>query len=82
MPWDSEFHVFAVEWRLNSSLSFFVDKHKLVILTQEDVEGRLPFEPMAWILNTALDVSQMQNVTGHCRFPLEHKVDYVRVYAL
>ena len=43
---------------------------------------RLPFEPMAIILNTALEASQLQDNEGHCRFPLEHRVDYVRVYAM
>lgn len=82
VAWDSEYHVFAVEWQVNASLSFFVDDHHLVTLKQDDVDGRLPFEPMAWILNTALDAAEEPDMEAHCNFPLEHKVDYVRVYEL
>lgn len=79
VPWDSEYHVFAVEWRVNASLSFFVDDHHLVTLDSKDVD--VPFEPMAIILNTALDRNSLADL-GRCSFPIEHKVDYVRVYEL
>ena len=82
VPWDTEYHVFAVEWRVNDSLSFYVDEHHLVTLDQGDVEGRVPYEPMAWILNTALDAAELPDMDAHCSFPLEHKIDYVRVYDL
>jgi beta-glucanase (GH16 family) len=87
IPWDNEFHTFAVEWRVNTSLSFFVDDHHVVTLDGDDVDPhgqhlRVPFEPMAWILNTALDATQLSNIDAHCNFPLEHTIDYVRVYEL
>jgi hypothetical protein len=72
--------VFAVEWRVNASLSFFVDEQHVLTLTPKDVDF-VPHEPMAFILNTALDASQEASV-GECAFPIEHKVDYVRVYEL
>ena len=38
VPWDTEFHTFAVEWRVNTSLSFFVDDHHLVTLDAADAD--------------------------------------------
>ena len=80
--WDLEYHTFAVEWQVNRSLSFYVDGHHMLTLTDKDVDF-IPFEPMAVILNTALDADQFQDEgESLCAFPIRHFIDYVRVYEL
>ena len=80
--WDEEFHVFAVEWRVGESIAFFVDDHHLVTLDASDVT--LPTLPMSPILNTAIDANYNATVRGWDwnAGPVEHVVDYVRVYEL
>ncbi len=80
---DTEFHVFAVEWGPDF-IDYFVDGRLYQQLTPES----LP-DPESWvfnnkdffiILNVAVGGNYVGNPTDNTRFPQTMTIDYVRVY--
>ena len=78
---DTDFHVFAIEWEPNS-IKFFVDDVFYNEITPEDVTGEWVFNDNSFyiILNVAVGGSFVGPPNSSTRFPQTMLVDYVRVY--
>jgi beta-glucanase (GH16 family) len=84
---DSDFHVFGIEWSPNR-VNYYVDDVLYHSLTPEDVdeetdgEGQWVFNdrPFYIILNVAIGGNLPGNPTPETVFPQRMVVDYVRVY--
>ena len=77
---DTEFHVFAVEWGENY-VDFFVDDTLYQRLTPEDVPGEWVYnQPFFLIMNIAVGGNFVGFPTPQTNFPQTMLVDYVRVY--
>lgn len=80
---DSDFHVFAVEWG-EGFVEYFVDDQLYLRLTPDDVPGEWVYDDdFFMILNVAVGGSFVgfPSPTG-TRFPQTMTVDYVRVYQI
>ncbi|MFH1061997.1 MAG: family 16 glycosylhydrolase [Candidatus Omnitrophota bacterium] len=71
-----DFHEFAIEWN-KDSIKWFVDG-----IQHLAVKEYVPREPFYIILNTAVGGNWPGSPNSQTKFPQEHKIDYVRVYAL
>jgi beta-glucanase (GH16 family) len=79
---DTEFHVYAVEW-FEDRIDFFVDDFLYQRITREDVEeeGEWVYnQPFFMILNIAVGGTFVGFPTPETPFPQTMTVDYVKVY--
>lgn len=77
---DTEYHIFAVEWD-QSGIDFFVDEILYFRLTPEDVTGEWVFDnPFFMLLNVAVGGTYVGFPTSQTPLPQEMIIDYVRVY--
>lgn len=77
---DTDFHLFAVEWGENY-LDFYVDDILYKHLTPDDVTGAWVFDhPFFVILNLAVGGNYVGYPVSQTPFPQQMTVDYVRVY--
>ncbi|MDF1694400.1 MAG: glycoside hydrolase family 16 protein [Saprospiraceae bacterium] len=79
--YDTEFHVFGVEWGPDY-INFYVDDVLYNQITPADVTGEWVFNdnPFYLILNVAVGGSFSGNPNANTVFPQTMYVDYVRVY--
>lgn len=79
--YDTEFHVFGVEWGPDY-INFYVDDVLYNQITPADVTGEWVFNdnPFYMILNIAVGGSFSGNPNANTVFPQTMYVDYVRVY--
>lgn len=77
---DTEFHVFAVEWGENF-IDFFVDDVKYQTITPADANGEWVFDqPFFMLLNLAVGGNYVGPPNASTMFPQTLTIDYVRVY--
>ncbi|MEL6696862.1 MAG: glycoside hydrolase family 16 protein [Bacteroidota bacterium] len=77
---DTEFHIYAVEWTENR-IDFFVDDFLYQRITPDDVPGEWVYDgPMYLLLNVAVGGTFVGFPTSQTPFPQKMIVDYVRVY--
>lgn len=79
---DTDFHIFAVEWDADK-VDFFVDDYLYQRLTKEEVEkkGQWVYNtPFFMILNVAVGGNYVGFPVDGTPFPQKMTVDYVRVY--
>lgn len=80
--YDTEFHIFGVEWGPNY-INYYVDDVLYQQITPEDVTGEWVFNdnPFYMILNVAVGGAFSGNPNSETVFPQTMYVDWVRVYA-
>ncbi|MCH8547432.1 MAG: glycoside hydrolase family 16 protein [Balneolaceae bacterium] len=79
---DTEYHVFAVEW-FEDRIDYYVDDVKYQTINRSDVPGEWVFDqPFFLILNVAVGGTYVGLPTDQTPFPQRMTVDYVRVYQL
>lgn len=77
---DTDFHIFAVEWTENQ-IDFYVDDVLYNRITPDDVTGEWVYDhPFFIILNVAVGGTYVGFPTTDTPFPQTMYVDYVRVY--
>lgn len=79
---DTDFHIFAVEWDAEK-IDFFVDDYLYQRLKREDVEKRGQWvynSPFFMILNVAVGGNYVGFPVDGTPFPQKMTIDYVRVY--
>lgn len=77
---DTDFHIFAVEWG-EEFVNFFVDDRLYFSITPADVSGEWVYDhPFHIILNVAVGGDYVGFPTSETPFPQTMLVDYVRVY--
>lgn len=77
---DTEFHVYAIEW-FEDRIDFFIDDFLYQRVTKEDVPGDWVYDqPFFLILNVAVGGTLVGFPSGQTPFPQKMTVDYVRVY--
>ena len=77
---DSDFHIYAVEWGENY-VDFFVDNYLFKRLTPSDVAGEWVYNKSFFmILNVAVGGGFVSPPNDNTPFPQSLTVDYVRVY--
>lgn len=77
---DTDFHVFAVEWG-EGFINYFVDENLYLSLTPTDVTGEWVYDhAFHVILNLAVGGDYVGFPTSQTNFPQTMLVDYVRVY--
>ena len=77
---DTEFHVFTLEWRENS-LRWYLDNRLIQTVKPQDVRGKWAFDhPFFIILNLAVGGNWVGSPDETTIFPQTMLVDYVRVY--
>ncbi|MBX2926435.1 MAG: glycoside hydrolase family 16 protein [Saprospiraceae bacterium] len=77
---DTEFHVFAIEWDENK-IDFFVDDFLYQRIERGDVNGEWVYDhPFFMILNVAVGGNYVGFPTALTPFPQKMTIDYVRVY--
>ncbi len=78
--YDTEFHLFAIEW-FEDHVDFFVDDNLYQRINKEDVSGTWVFDhPFFIILNVAVGGDYVGAPASYTSFPQELYCDYVRVY--
>jgi len=81
---DTEFHVFAVEW-FEDKINFFVDDLLYHVIDKVDIEDRgdewVYNDPFFLILNVAVGGGYVGPPNDFTRFPQMMTIDYVRVYS-
>ena len=79
--YDTDFHVFAIEWGENY-IDFFVDNTLYQEITPASVTGKWVFNnhPFYILLNLAVGGNYVTGPTDQTPFPQTMLVDYVRVY--
>ena len=79
--YDTEFHVFAVEWG-EDFIEFYVDDYLYKVITPEDVTGEWVYNDSEFfmLLNVAVGGNYVGFPTSQTPFPQQMIVDYVRVY--
>lgn len=79
---DTEFHLFAIEWSRNS-IKYYVDDILYNEITPDDVDGEWVFNDNTFyiIMNVAVGGSFVGPPNDNTPFPQTMMVDYVRVYA-
>jgi beta-glucanase (GH16 family) len=79
--YDTDFHVFAIEWGKNY-IDFFVDNTLYQEITPASVTGNWVFNdhPFYILLNLAVGGNYVTGPTDQTPFPQTMLVDYVRVY--
>ncbi|MBK8492942.1 MAG: glycoside hydrolase family 16 protein [Saprospirales bacterium] len=77
---DTDFHVFAVEWT-EGYINYFVDDVVYQRITPDDVSGEWVFDhPFHLLMNLAVGGNFVGFPTSQTLFPQAMLVDYVRVY--
>jgi beta-glucanase (GH16 family) len=79
---DTEYHVFAIEW-FEDKIDYYVDDVRYQRITREDVEdeGEWVFnQPFFMILNIAVGGNYVGPPSDQTPLPQEMVIDYVRVY--
>jgi len=77
---DTEFHIFAVEW-FENRIDFYVDDIRYQSIERSDVGGEWVFnKPFFLILNVAVGGTFVGPPSDQTPFPQEMIVDYMRVY--
>lgn len=77
---DTEYHVYAVEW-FEDRIDFFIDDFLYKRITTEDVPGEWVYDgPFYMLLNVAVGGTFVGFPTSQTPFPQQMIVDYVRVY--
>lgn len=77
---DTEFHVFAVEW-FEDRIDFFVDDYLYQRINREDVPGEWVYnQPFFILLNVAVGGNYVGFPTADTPFPQTMVIDYVKVY--
>lgn len=77
---DTEYHIFAVEWDENK-IDFFVDDFLYQRINRGDVPGEWVYDqPFFLILNVAVGGNYVGFPTDGTPFPQRMIIDYVRVY--
>lgn len=77
---DTEFHIFAIEWGENF-IDFFVDDILYLTITPDDVPGEWVYDSEFFmILNVAVGGDYVGFPTSKTPFPQKMVIDYVRVY--
>ncbi|WP_396143598.1 family 16 glycosylhydrolase [Flavobacterium sp.] len=77
---DTDFHVFGIEWDENY-INFYVDDKLYNQITPEDVPGEWVFnQPFYIILNVAVGGNLPGSPDSQTPFPQTMLVDYIRVY--
>ncbi len=77
---DTDFHLFAVEWG-NEYLRFYVDDFLYQEIKPDDIDGQWVFnKPFFIILNVAVGGNYVGFPTSQTPFPQTMLIDYVRVY--
>lgn len=77
---DTEFHVFAVEWR-EDRITWYVDEEPYFQVTRGDVPGEWVFDhPFFLLLNVAVGGNFVAPPSATTSFPQSMLVDWVRVY--
>lgn len=78
---DTEFHIFAVEWD-EKKIDFFVDDFLYQRIERGDVNGEWVFDqPFFMILNVAVGGNYVGFPTAGTPFPQRMIIDYVKVYS-
>ncbi|TRX42128.1 glycoside hydrolase family 16 protein [Flavobacterium restrictum] len=80
--YDTDFHVFAVEWD-ESKIDFFVDDYLFKRIERSEVEARGNWvfdHPFYMILNVAVGGNFLGNPNSLTPFPQKMTIDYVRAY--
>ncbi|TDD95511.1 glycoside hydrolase family 16 protein [Flavobacterium cellulosilyticum] len=79
---DTNFHIFAVEWDENK-IDFFVDSYLFHRVNKSDVEAKGQWvydHPFFLILNLAVGGNFLGSPNSQTSFPQKMTIDYVRVY--
>lgn len=77
---DTEFHLFAIEWDENK-IDFFVDDFLYQRIAKADLSGDWVFDhPFFLIFNVAVGGNYVGFPTDQTPFPQQMSIDYVRVY--
>lgn len=77
---DTEFHLFAIEWDANS-IDWFVEDERYFSVSPEDLTGDWVYDhPFFIILNLAIGGWFAGNPTADTSFPQTMLIDYVKVY--
>jgi beta-glucanase (GH16 family) len=77
---DTEYHLFAVEWD-EEKIDFFVDDYLYQRIERDDVSGEWVYDnPFFIILNVAVGGNYVGFPTEQTPFPQKMIIDYVRVY--
>lgn len=78
---DTDFHVFGIEWGPNY-INYYVDNKLYNQITPADVDGEWVFNdrPFYMLLNLAIGGNYVGNPNDETNFPQTMLVDYVRVY--
>jgi beta-glucanase (GH16 family) len=78
--YDTEYHVFAIEWS-EKQIDFFVDDFLYQRITPEDVTGEWVFDqPFYLLINVAVGGNFVGFPTSQTPWPQRMIIDYVRVY--
>lgn len=78
---DTDFHVFAVEWT-RAGVEWFVDGERYKVVRREDVPGEWVFDdPFFILLNVAVGGNFVGPPNDATRFPQSMLVDWVRVHS-
>ncbi len=78
--YDTDFHVFAIEWDENK-IDFFVNEYLYQRITTDNVPGKWVFDqPFFILLNVAVGGNYVGFPLPQTPFPQKMIVDYVRVY--
>jgi beta-glucanase (GH16 family) len=82
---DTQFHLYAVEW-FPDRIDFFIDDFLYYRINRSDVEGIrgewVYDQPFFLILNVAVGGNYVGFPTASTRFPQTMRIDYVRAYTL
>jgi beta-glucanase (GH16 family) len=77
---DTDFHIFAVEWD-EAKIDFFVDDYLYQRIEQKDVPGEWVYnQPFFILLNVAVGGNYVGFPTAQTPFPQKMIIDYVKVY--
>ena len=77
---DTDFHIFAVEWNENK-IDFFVDDYLYQRIERKEVPGQWVYDqPFHILLNVAVGGNYVGFPTPQTPFPQKMIVDYVKVY--
>ncbi|MFK7969685.1 MAG: family 16 glycosylhydrolase [Bacteroidia bacterium] len=79
--YDTEFHIFSVEWG-EDYIDFFMDGNLYQQITPENANGEWVYNdsPFFLILNTAVGGNYVGSPSANTTFPQTLLVDYVKVY--
>lgn len=77
---DTDFHIFAVEWDADG-IHWFVDEHQYLSLSSTDVTGEWTYNhPFFILINLAVGGNYVGSPNQYTTFPQTMLIDYIRVY--